>query len=735
MKKRVLSLLLALMMIVSLVPTAAMAFKSDTDVAYAVTGGNIYFNESTGTITDCDTSVTEAIIPSEINGVAVTGIGDGAFYYCDSLTAITIPNSVTRIGAGVFSNCDSLTRITIPDGVTSIGGYAFHGCSSLTTITIPSSVTSIGNCAFSGCSSLTSVSIPDSVTNIENFTFSECSSLTSVTIPGSVTSIGVQSFCDCSSLMTVIILNGVTSIGDSAFSGCSSLTSITIPDSVTSIGDYAFSGCRSLTSVTIPDSVTSIGGYAFHGGWEIDIAFAGTNEAWASISMGEDAFWGSPRIHYNCSSLDGHYILIERKDTSCTSEGYAKYLCDCGYEYTETLPIVHDYVLSDSFEPTCTAHGYDLYKCSKCGIEKIDTKNDELKEHDYVITIVGPTCTTGGYTIHTCAVCGNSYKDTLVPYLGHSMVEVSEVPATCTVAGHTAGVQCSRCGTIDSGMTEIAATGHDYKAKVTAPTCIEKGYTTHTCTNCGDSYVDNYTDALGHDDQIENEKAATCTEDGYTGDVVCKRCGEVIGEGPEIEALGHDYKNGKCTRCGAADPNYKAPTAVTFSDVAAKAYYANAVQWAVENKITKGTDDTHFSPDQGCTRAQVVTFLWRAAGSPTVSGDAGFVDVKSTDYYYDAVKWAVANGITNGTDATHFSPSATCTRAQVVTFMYRAEGSPATSGSCGFVDVKSSDYYYNAVIWAVANEITNGTDATHFSPSATCTRAQVVTFLYRNAQK
>ena len=185
--------------------------------------------------------------------------------------------------------------------------------------------------------------------------------------------------------------------------------------------------------------------------------------------------------------------------------------------------------------------------------------------------------------------------------------------------------------------------------------------------------------------------------------------------------------------------DYKYPDASTtstgFADVASDAYYTEPVQWAVENKITNGTDATHFSPDQGCTRGQVVTFLWRAAGSPTVSGDAGFVDVKSTDYFYDAVKWAVANNITNGTDATHFSPSATCTRGQVVTFMYRAKGSPATSGSCGFVDVKSSDYYYNAVIWAVANEITNGTDATHFSPSATCTRAQVVTFLYRNAQK
>jgi len=127
----------------------------------------------------------------------------------------------------------------------------------------------------------------------------------------------------------------------------------------------------------------------------------------------------------------------------------------------------------------------------------------------------------------------------------------------------------------------------------------------------------------------------------------------------------------------------------------------------------------------------VVTFLWRAAGEPVVSGNVGFVDVAPGSYCYEAVKWAVANGITKGTDATHFSPNATCTRGQVVTFMYRAEGEPAVGGSNGFVDVAAGSYCYNAVQWAVANGITKGTDATHFSPNATCTRGQVVTFLYR----
>ena len=173
------------------------------------------------------------------------------------------------------------------------------------------------------------------------------------------------------------------------------------------------------------------------------------------------------------------------------------------------------------------------------------------------------------------------------------------------------------------------------------------------------------------------------------------------------------------------DPN------MSFTDVAAGSYCYDAVPWAVANGITNGTDATHFSPNAGCTRGQVVTFLWRAAGEPTVSGNVGFVDVAPGSYCYEAVKWAVANGITKGTDATHFSPNATCTRGQVVTFMYRAAGEPAVGGSNGFVDVAAGSYCYNAVQWAVAKGITKGTDTTHFSPSATCTRGQVVTFLYR----
>ena len=169
-----------------------------------------------------------------------------------------------------------------------------------------------------------------------------------------------------------------------------------------------------------------------------------------------------------------------------------------------------------------------------------------------------------------------------------------------------------------------------------------------------------------------------------------------------------------------------------FVDVKEGAYYYDAVLWAVEQKITSGTSATTFSPDASCTRAQMVTFLWRAAGSPKVeNGENPFTDVKADAYYYDAVLWAVEKGVTSGTSATTFSPDATVTRGQTVTFLYRNAGSPEVSGTMPFTDVEADAYYAKAVQWAVQQKITTGTSETTFSPMSDCTRGQIVTFLYR----
>ena len=268
-------------------------------------------------------------------------IADSAFFDCNGLTNITIPDSVTSIGRSAFNRCSGLESVTIGSGVTSIGNAAFNGtayynnssnwdesgvlyignylidakntisgsytiranttviadsaffgCSKLTSITIPDSVTSIGRSAFEGCSGLTSVTIPDSVTSIGSSAFYGCSGLTSVTIGSGVTSIGYGAFENCNGLTSVTIGSGVTSIGDRAFYGCSELTSVTIPDSVTSIGNEAFEDCIGLTSITIPDSVTSIGEEAFRNCSELE-----------NVTIGSGVTSIKVLVFYNCSKL------------------------------------------------------------------------------------------------------------------------------------------------------------------------------------------------------------------------------------------------------------------------------------------------------------------------------------------------------------------------------------------------------------------------------------------------
>ncbi len=194
--------------------------------------------------------------------------------------------------------------------------------------------------------------------------------------------------------------------------------------------------------------------------------------------------------------------------------------------------------------------------------------------------------------------------------------------------------------------------------------------------------------------------------------------------------------NGKVSVSATFKQTTVTPPSTGFVDVPASAYYADAVKWAVEKGITTGTSATTFSPEASCTRAQMVTFLWRAAGSPAPKATTtAFTDLDKSAYYYDAVLWAVEQGITTGTSATTFSPNATVTRGQTVTFLYRFAGQPAVSGSSSFTDVNSSDYYAAAVQWAKEQGITSGTSDTTFSPTNDCTRGQIVTFLYRQLAK
>ena len=592
MKKRAISFLLVVALLIGIVPMASA--YSETDIAYPVEGGNIYFDKATGTITDCDDTVTGADIPDKIDGVAVTDIGGYAFKYCSSLTSVTIPDSVTTIGYGAFYSCSSLTSVTIPDSVTTIGGYAFYSCSSLTSVTIPDSVTTIGYSAFEGTAYYRDEG------NWEN----------------DVLYIGKHLIKASYSISgEYIVRNNTLTIADSAFSSCYSLTSVTIPDSVTSIGFEAFSYCDSLTSVTIPDSVTSIGNGVF------------------CFCDSLTGIWVDESNQYYSS--DEYGILFNKSKTELIQ-------CPGAYSGAYTVPNSVTSIGDNAFR-NCT----------------------NLTS----VTIPDSVTSIGDRAFRDC----NSLTSMMIP-------------DSVTSIGDRAFSYCGSLTDVYFGGTEA-----EWNA-----------------ITIGD-YNDDLLNARIH--YTYDEPSEELTEPSEEPSAPSEEPSEPSEEPSEPDI----------------------PTENPFTDVKESDYFATPVLWAVGKNITNGMSATSFAPNANCTRGQIVTFLWRACGSPEpTSTKNNFKDVKAGEYYYNAVLWAVEKGITTGLSATSFGPNATCTRGQVATFLWRSQGEPEpTSTNNPFSDVKTSDYYFKAVLWAVENEVTQGVGGGKFAPNASCTRGQIVTFLYR----
>ena len=255
MKKRVVSVLLAMALLVGILPVGVLSVGaySATDIPYAVEGGNIYFDKATGTVTDCDASVTAADIPAEIDGVAVTSIGNFAFEVCTNLTSVSIPNSVTSIGHWALAQCNSLESVTIGNSVAIIGEFAFFACDRLTDITIPESVTSIGENAFTCCIKLMGIWVDEAnetySSNESGFLFNKDKTVL-IRCPGSYSG-------------SYTIPSSVVTIGHGAFDSCYNLTEVTVPGGVTNIDTWAFCDCRSLSAVYFMGEVPTLGSNVF----------------------------------------------------------------------------------------------------------------------------------------------------------------------------------------------------------------------------------------------------------------------------------------------------------------------------------------------------------------------------------------------------------------------------------------------------------------------------------------
>ena len=695
MKKRLLSFVLAVLMIASLLPATALAadiadsgtcgaegdgsnltWTLDSDGVLTISGSGDMYDYGYGS----SDAPWHGRVKSAVIAEGVTSIGGCAFYDCRSLTSVTIPDSVTRIGSFAFDNCRSLTSVTIPNGVTSIGTAAFDYCTSLISVTIPDSVTSIGDGAFSNCKSLTSVAIPDSVTSIGDSAFSYCTSLTSVTIPDSVTSIGYNAFGSCESLTSVTIPDSVTSIGDFAFSYCESLTSVTIPDSVTLIDNYAFYYCTSLTSVTIPDGVTSIGDNAFYDCTSLTSVTIPNSVT----SIGDDAFRG-------CSSLTS--VTIPDSVTSIGERAFS----ECTSLTSVTIP---DSVTSIGEQA--------FYYCRSLTSVTIPDSVTSIGKQafDYCTSLTSVTIPDSVTSIDWDAF----YYCTSLTDVYYAGSEAQWKAISISSAGNNDLL------TANIHYNYVSHT-HSYKDVVTAPTCTEKGYTTHTCA-CGDSYVDTYVDALGHAwDNGKVTKEPTETETGVKT-FTCTRCGET--------------KTETIPATGVMD------VTEMFTDVS-HSWADDGIQYCVTHQLMSGIGNNLFGPKLTTTRAQIVQILYNLEGEPKVSGTTPFTDL-TQDWYQDAILWAYQTGVVAGTSSTTFEPDLPVTREQIavilmeyMTRVLKLERTWTPADLSIFPDADSvSDWAKDAMADAVGLGLISGASnggQTYLEPQGSATREQVATIL------
>lgn len=750
----------------------------------------------------------------------ITTIGDHAFYADEYLSAINMPRDLELIDKYAFYGCDTLTfvragacsrlrriedhafysctmlaELRLPNGLTYIGPWAFAWDRILgqedTTLGLPSSLQTIGTGAFAFVNHHKNLNIPANVTSIGDYAFMCDYYMNNLTFsPGDKPlTIGVAAFFGDNHMKTVDLSNRVAQIDKCAFAGCEMLEEAYFGDRINTIQDRAFTSLDNAMKILVegvlngilrPDDTDQNADQA----GDISTAFnmiakitklkraVFKNDPAKSIYGAADSNRSFPDdcvVYYPQGS---HTWAAELKDDG-TWQGY-----QTGLWHGDHIAQFADTVVA----PTCTEQGYTHHVCTVkgCTYAPVDDTFVSATDHTWVKTQTNPpTCTAQGTAFYKCSACGATRTEKIAA-LGHDLSRCDLVPdATCTQPGRAVGT-CARCGVkIDE---VIPAKGHDYSyksASSTEPTCTESGHYQGTCPVCGKDYNDTIP-ALGHDwGEWVTTIEPTYTTVGYRYHL-CARCNTREGEDiPKLHTHTWDagvvtqkptatepgVKTFTCTICGETKTESIPATGVpdvcpggptcpgyAFRDMPVPTDWAHeGLDYCIYHGYIAGTSASTVSPNGVCTRAQLVSILYRVQGEPTtVKGyelsklRAPFDDVPRGQWYTDAIWWAKLMGVVAGTSATTFDPEGEITREQLAVILYNytkqfAPGSLTATGSlAGFPDAASvSSWARTEMAWAVGNGLISGTGSgsvAYLTPQGSATRAQVAAILMRFEQ-
>ena len=655
----------------------------------------------------------------------------------EDFTVLTI-SGTGSVDSDPWSNAAGyIEKVIVEEGITSLAGYVLSDLAVVTEIQLPSTLTEVGLNCFYWNPKLETIELPAGLTSIGRNAFLSCGSLRSIEIPAGVTELPEGVFGECTSLETVILHEGLKTISHEVFQGCKSLREIELPSTLTTIRDNVFNGCSSLTHLEWPASIPTIGA-ALRGSGLTEFVVPET-----VTSIGDDAF-------RDCSQLKS--IAIPET---------VAFLGNYTFAGTTSLESIEIPASITTIPFGCfQTSGLREITLSR-NLTTIDCQAFEYCHNLERITI--PDCVrviNQAAFFHCTALREVNIPAALEKITTHcfhdTALESLTIPATVKEVEDLSFAECPNLQELIFEGRDTVMTGdrHFYESPNLTIRCWYGSqaqaqaelqmipyilfdppadlpkYPISTYVVGSGTLTANPAESIGYE-WITIE--ATPDEGHYLAalEVYYYAEEELQLRAEQISETTFRLLMPKCPVEVAA---LFQDERMTFVDVLPTDYFYDSVLWAVENGITNGTDATHFSPGTSCNRAQVVTFLWRAYGCPEPETTVNpFIDVPADSWYADPVLWAVEKGITNGTDSTHFSPNAPCNRASVVTFLWRAAGNPVpTAAEIPFTDVPADSWYADPVRWAVENGITNGMSATEFGANATCNRAQVVTFLYRS---